>query len=228
MKRILCVLTLFAAFLANAQENDSIPFELTKQSYIYGMAKKYNDPAVARMAIYNLLAYNPLSVQLIDTLAYMFYQYQQFASAAISAQDAIALDPNDLFATEIAALSFEKLGIKNRAVSYYEKLYLAENDLPTLYQVAFLQYELKRYGEASTNADVIIADARSEKQMLLFPTADNRGQEIGMKVAVYRLKSLIELDKGNKEGAKEWLNKAIQLAPNFEVGKTELAELNKG
>ena len=226
---IIAILLSIGTHVVSAQNKsvpaDSIPFEFRQQSYIYSMAKKYNDPAVARMALYTLLSYNPVSVPLIDSLAYLFFEYQQYASAAISAQDAIALDPNDKFALEIAAISFENLGVKNRAVGYYEKLYLATSDYSLLYQIAFLQYELKRYGEALNNINSIIENPASDKQMLIFPTEDKRGQEVSLKAGTYRLKALVELEQKNPVAAKESLGKALALYPQFEVAKKELAEI---
>ncbi len=228
MKTLLLIALLFCAVIGFTQSKpvtDSIPFEIRQQSYIYGMAKKYNDPSVARMALYNLLSYNPTSVPLIDSLSYLYFQYQQYASAAITAQDALSLNPGDLFATEIAAVSFENLGIKVRAVSYYEKLYLANNDLATLYQITFLQYELKRFGEAMNNITTMIENPATDKQLLIFPTADEKGQEISMKAGAYRLKALVEVAQNNSVAAKESLNKALALYPAFEIAKQELAEI---
>lgn len=213
---------------ASAQEMpaDSIPFELRQQSYIYTMAKKYNDPAAARMALYTLLSYNPVSVPLLDSLAYLFFEYQQYASAAISAQDAISIDPNDKFALEIAAVSFEKLGVKTRSVSYYERLYLATSDFSLLYQIAFLQYELKRHSEALNNINSMIENPKSDEQKLIFPTTDKKGQEVSLKAGAYRLKALVELEQKNPTAAKESLGKALALYPEFEIAKQELAEIN--
>lgn len=228
MRTLLLIALLFCAvtgFTQSKPVTDSIPFEIRQQSYIYSMAKKYNDPSVARMALYTLLSYNPANVPLIDSLSYLYFQYQQYASAAISAQDALSLNPGDLFATEIAAVSFENLGIKVRAVSYYEKLYLANNDLATLYQVAFLQYELKRFGEAMNNVTTMIENTESDKQMLIFPTADQKGQEISLKAGAYRLKALVEVAQNNSVAAKESLTKALALYPAFEIAKEELAEI---
>ena len=88
---------------------DSIPKEIRANALIYNLAKKYNDPAVTRMALYNLYALNP-SIAILDSLALMYYENQQYASAALTAQDAASYNPNDLLANEIAAVSFDNLG----------------------------------------------------------------------------------------------------------------------
>lgn len=230
MKYFLMFAISMMAYGAMAQKQipaDSIPFEVRKQAYIYTLAKKYNDPAVARMALYNLIATNPNSTTILDSLALWYFDDQQFVSSALVAQDASRMDPSDLFATEVAAVSFENLGVKDRAVNYYEKLYLANNDLSTLYKLSFLQLELKRYGEAINNADALIENPKSATMKLLFPINQNDTQEISMKAASIRLKGMIELDRGNKALAKEFYQKALALEPNFVILKQQIAELDK-
>lgn len=230
MKYFLMFAISLMAYGAMAQKQipaDSIPFEVRKQAYIYTLAKKYNDPVVARMALYNLIATNPNSTTILDSLALWYFDDQQFVSSALVAQDASRMDPSDLFATEVAAVSFENLGVKDRAVIYYEKLYLANNDLSTLYKLSFLQLELKRYGEAINNADALIENPKSATMKLLFPINQNDTQEISMKAASIRLKGMIELDRGNKALAKEFYQKALALEPNFVILKQQIAELDK-
>lgn len=233
MKYIFCFIITLAIFSASAQDEaqaqaqDSIPFELRRQAYIYNLGKKYNDPTIARMALYNILSTNPNSTPLMDSLALLYFDYQQYASAALVAQDAMKINPNDLFATEIAAVSFDQLGVKNRAVDNYEKLYLANNDLGTLYRVAFLQYELKRYGEAINNADNIIKAPESEELKLVFQKSKNENQEVSLKASTIRLKAMIAEAQGNKAEAKELYQKVLELEPEFAVVKQQLAELEK-
>lgn len=215
------------AFSQQQVPQDSIPFELRKQAYIYTLAKKYNDPSVARMALYNIIATNSNSAAILDSLAILYLDYQQYASAALVAQDAMKIDPDDMFATEIAAVAFENLGVKNRAVNNYEKLYLSTNDLGILYKVAFLQLELKRHGEALNNADIVIASPDSDKIKLVFPINNTQTQDISLKAATMRMKGMIEQDRGNTSLAREHYQKALEMEPDFAVLKEQIAELDK-
>ncbi|MEQ8470982.1 MAG: hypothetical protein RIC35_07350 [Marinoscillum sp.] len=231
MKYLFSFIILLAGLGASSQtapaKQDSIPWELRKQAYIYSMATKYNDPSVARMALYNILAESPGNPAIYDSLAILYFDYNQLASAALVAQDAIKINPNDLFATEIAAVAFENLGVNAKAVNNYEKLYLANNDLGVLYKVSFLQMGLKRYGEAINNADIIIASPKSEETKLIFPINEQKNQEVSLKVATVRLKGMIEEERGNTALAKEIYQKALDMQPDFEVLKQQIAELSK-
>lgn len=221
------LLPAFAQETANSASTDSVdvPMELRKQAYIYTLAKKYNDPAVARMALFNLMAMNPSSSAILDSLALLYFDYQQYASAAIVSQDALSLNPNDLFATEVAAVAFDNLGVKTRAITHYEKLYLANNDLETLYKIAFLQYELKRFSEALNNADAIIDSPTSGEVNLLFPLNNQENQQVSMKASTIRLKGMIEADRGNTTQAKEYFQQALELAPDFALLKEQIQAL---
>ncbi|WP_258105055.1 tetratricopeptide repeat protein [Marinoscillum sp. MHG1-6] len=209
------------------QEQDSVPFEFSRLAYMYQMAKDYNDPAMARMALYNLISYSPGNTSLLDSLALWYYDYNQMASAALIAQDVVEIDPKDKFAVEIAALSFERLSVLPKAIYYYEKLYLHNNDLGTLYKLAFLQKNAKRYDESNVNVDVIIENPKAAEVMLIFPKTQKEQQEVPLTTCAYRLKGMIQQDQGNVDKAKEYYKKALELTPDFQVLKDELAELDK-
>ncbi|MFT6883225.1 MAG: tetratricopeptide (TPR) repeat protein [Marinoscillum sp.] len=228
MKYWIFSLLVFVSVSSFAQADaaqDSIPFEIRKQAYLYSMANKYNDPSVARMALYNLLVADPTNTAILDSLAISYFDYQQYASAALVAQDAIAINPKDLFATEIAAIAFENLGVKSRSITYYEKLYLANNSLSTLYKICFLQLDEKRYNEGLNNADVIINSSKSETLKLVFPVNQKETQEVSMKVAAIRFKGMLEEDRGNTSMALEYYQKAIEMEPEFVILKEQIKTL---
>lgn len=231
-KLLLSVLVGVSVFASKGQSTemapgDSIPWELRKQSFIYNTATLFNDPVVARMSLYNLLAENPANVPLYDSLALLYYQYNQNASAALVAQQALLIDPSDLFAVEIAANSFESLGVKDKALSYFEKLHLANEDVNTLYKIAFLQYDLKRYTEAKTSLDIIINDAKAKESKVSFPTLDQKGQQVPLDVAAHRVLAMIEEASGNKKAAQEKYLSVLEMYPGFQLVQQQLRELSK-
>ncbi len=231
---ILTVLLVAFGWSAMAQQeeaparNDSLPFDLQKSAFIYTTAKRYNDPIIARAALYNILAYNPRNTAILDSLALSYIDYQQWASAVLAAQDALRMNPNDHLATEIAAVAYENLGLADKALTHYESLYLADENINTLYKVAFLQFNLKRYTEALTSADILINDAETAAQKLVFQKNQQENQEVSMVAAVYRLKAMVEEERGNTDEAKAHYGKALEIQPDFQIAKLQLEELNKG
>lgn len=228
---VLCIGILISTFAAAQEENnpsDSIapPPAFQRQVFVYSMAKKYNDLDMAKSALYNILSINPNNVAILDSLALIYYEFQEYASAAFVSQDILALNPNDMLAAEIAAISFESLGVKDRALPYYEKLYLNNNNLTLLYQIAFIQYELKRYNEANTNIDIIENDERANDLTLVFAKTQTENQQVPFMAGIHRLKAMIANSQGDTEEAKNQFNKALEIAPDFEIVKIQLQQLN--
>ena len=232
-KILLLVLGCVTAVAVLAQDEpqpnalDSLPFDVQKQAFIYSTAVRYSDPVIGRMALYNLLAYNPSNTAIMDSLALSYIDYQQYASAVLVGQDALRINPKDMLATEIVAIAFENLGLSDRAVTYYETLNLNTPDINTLYKIAFLQFQLKRFSEARTNCDILIGDDEVSKSTLFFQKSQTENQEIPMLAGLYRLKGLIEEESGNVDQAKAHYNKALEISPDFVVAKLQRDRLNE-
>lgn len=232
MRRIIFLGILSLVFVqhAKSQEStsfDSLPFDLQKNAFIYSTATRYSDPAVARMALYNLLAYNPANTSVLDSLALSYIEARQYPSAILAAQDVLKVNPNDMLATEIAAVAFESLGIKERSIAYYENLYLAKNEINVLYKIGFMQLDLKRFVEASTTADILIKDPKTVEEKLLFQKSQQENQEISMLAAAYRLKAMVAADQGNVDEARTLFNQALEVEPEFVIVKTQLENLGQ-
>jgi tetratricopeptide (TPR) repeat protein len=217
---LLMVLSVMTASLAQESKQNAAdtlpPFGLQQQMFIYSMANKYNDYQMSKSALYNILSYAPGNTAVMDSLALLYYQSQQYISAALLAQDILKLAPNDMLAAEIAAVSFESLGVPAKAIPLYEKIYFENNDLSVLYQIAFLQFQAGRFNEAKVNVETIIGDNESSSRQLVFPMKDNRQQQVPLKAGAYRLMGMIEGKQGNIDAAREAYDKALEITPIFE------------
>lgn len=230
MKKIIKILILGSLpFLIFAQEkidaDTLLPMEFQRQIFIYGAAKKYNDKMMQIATLYNLLSYNPNNSAILDSIALAYFEGQQYVSAALVSADAISLNPKDELGAEIAALSFEQIGASERALKYYETLYLLRNDIMILYQISFLQYKLKRLNEAFTNADIIIADTASNEVQIIFPKDDESEQKVALKIAAKRLKAMIFELKGNIVEAKKIYEDILSSSPDFDLARKQLEDL---
>lgn len=231
LKRILIIGFLGIAGLngftqENAQTDTVPPLELQRQVFIYGMATKYGDQQMAKTALYNILSITPQNIGILDSLALMYYQDQNYASAALVSQDVVNINPDDQLATEIAAVSFENLGVKERAVGFYEKLYLLNNNLGILYQAAYLQYDLKRFAEAVNNVNLLLEHPNAGTENLTIMANQFSTQQIPMIAGVLRLKGMIEIEQGDTDAARQSFTKALELAPSFKLVEQQLKELN--
>jgi tetratricopeptide (TPR) repeat protein len=188
----------------------------------YATANRWNDIDVARNALYDLILENPSNDSLIVTLAYIYFDAQKYASSLLMAQDLLVRDAKNPVYLELAAVSAQELGISDRALQHYEALYLINSNILTLYQIAFLQFTLKRLTESQASADLILGKPESNTTKVVFNDAQGKPKEYPMKVAILNLKGLIALEKADKAAAKKSFNEALAAAPDFQPAKENL------
>lgn len=193
----------------------------------YRLAVQYNDYAEAKSALYNLILLEPQNDSLRYNLAYLYYDAGKYPSVVLTCRDLLKLNPNHLGALELIGAAYETLGLKDKALSNYEKLYMSTSDINTLYKMAFLQYDLKKYAESNVNVDILLEKEELENSTVIFPTADKKNKEYPMKVAVLNLKGLVSMQLGNKDEAKKAYEDALAISPDFQQAKANLAELSK-
>jgi len=203
---------------------ESAPYQ--QQKAVYQLGSKYADVNIARIAIYNLMAMDPSDASLLDSLAYMYYDYQKYTSCLLVCLDIIKMNPDHLPALEMSAVSYESLGLKDKALVAYESIYLRNNSVLTLYKMAILQLGLNRLGESITNVGILIEkeETKEAKASINSPTGP---QQISLLAAVYNLKGLIESSQENKEAARTSFQEALALEPDFVLAKDNLADLDK-
>ncbi len=192
----------------------------------YQLAMRYNDLDGAKNALYSILAENPANDSVLYSLSYLYLEQGQFASAAISAKDLNSLNPENIGALEILGISYENLGLQDKALEAYEDLYFKTSDYQTLYKVAFLQFQTGKYGESMTNADILLGKPEADQLKTVFNTTDNQQKEFPIRVALLNLKGLNAKAQGNMADAKKYFEEALAVAPDFALAKENLNSLN--
>ena len=233
MKYLSTLALLFFATVSFAQEEQQ-PEQLTASQIFtshyaraYQAAIRYNDFNVAKHALYNMLVENPQNDSILYSLSLLYIQGQQYASAVLTSNDILAVNANHSGALEISAIGYENLGIKDKALSAYETLYLNTEDYNTLYKMAFLQYDLAKYAESKTNLEILLGKKESEELKSVYTLSDNQQKEYPIKVSLITLKGMINAAEGDKVNAQKHFNEALALAPDFELAKQQMAELEK-
>ncbi len=193
----------------------------------YRMAIQYNDFAEAKSALYNLILLEPQNDSIRYNLAYIYFDAGQYPSTILACKDILAINPNHLGALELSGVSFENLGLKEKALPNYEKLFMLSNNLNSLYKMAFLQYDLKKYAECGVNIDLLLENKELANASVVFSDENNDSKEYPMKVAVLNLKGLVNKEIGNKDIAKQAFEDALSISPDFQLAKSNLEELNK-
>ena len=191
----------------------------------YAMAIKWNDAEMAKDALYDLIIQNPQNDSLIFNLAYYYYDNQEYAPAMLVTQELVARQPKNPGYLELSGASFEALGILDRALQNYETLYLLTNSTPSLYKIAFLQFDLKRNSESLTNVNILLTKPDLADYPVGFSDAQGQPKDYPMQVAVMNLKGLLLEGNGDKEGARKVYNEILQISPDFQPAKGNLTKL---
>lgn len=209
--------------LLNAQAPDA--FEI--QNRVYKQAIKNYDLQSATVALYNMMALKPERADLNDSLAIVYFAGEHYAQAYLIGEAIVTADPKRKDMLELVAVSKQNLGMIKESLADYEKLYALDKSVYYLYQMATLQYQLKRFGECVANLDQIIAGADADKQKVNIRASQNQQQEVPMKAAAYNVKGICALEMNQPEIAKENFNKALGIAPDFALAKGNLEMMAK-
>jgi len=207
-------------------KNQPSPSLLTQHYYNkYVTALQWNDYEVAKDALYDLIMENPQNDSLIYNLAVYYYENQKYVSAVLVCQPLLARNPKNTAALEISAVGYETMGIADKSLQNYESLYLLTNNINTLYKMAFLQYDLKRFTESLASIDILLASSEMDKAKVVFADVENKPKEYPMRVSVLNLKGLIQLEHfGDKAAAKKFFDEALAISPDFVAVKQNLAK----
>ena len=217
---------LFSALLiVDAQTaTSSEPFEV--QMRFYKSALKNYDLQAATVALYTMQALKPERSDLNDSLALLYFAGERYPQAYLIGESILKENPKRGDMLELVAVSKQNLGMVKEALSDYEKLYAIDKSVFYLYQIATLQYQLKRYGECVSSLDQIIASADADKQKVNI-RVQNGSQDVPMKAASYNVKGICAMELNQAEAAKLNFTKAIELAPDFVLAKGNLESLSK-
>jgi len=191
----------------------------------YAVSSRWNDLEVAKDALYDLIIEYPGNDSLIFALAYYYYEHENNTSAVLVCNDLLARNPKNTAALEVSAVGYESLGIYDRSLQNYESLFLLTNENTILYKMALLQYQLKRYPECLTNADILLAKPESGTLKVSFNDKDKKPKEYAMKVSLLNLKGMVYKDQADKVNAKKFFDEALAAAPDFVPAKENLAAL---
>jgi len=192
----------------------------------YDRALKYNDRLEAKGAMYRLIALEPQNDSLLTNLAFLYADARQYASSVLVSMDAIALNPGNAEALEIIAFSYDNLGLKDKSLDNYEKLYLLTSDFEVLYKMAFLQLELEKFQQALTNADILLEYPEVEESTVFYKEGEE-DKEYSIVVAIWNLKGVVNKEIGNKEEARKCFEEALKISPEFVLAKENLASLDE-
>lgn len=230
-KRLLSIAMALMSFgAADAQKKSAaaaVPSDLSKDKLfehyktVYDLAYRYSDFAVAREAIYNMISLKPERTGLKDTLTYLYYGGGDYFQVILLGKEILGSQPDKADILELVAVSQQNRGLLKDALESFEKLFAITKDVYHLYNVASLQYMLKRFGECSESLNTIIASTDTVGEVTI---SDNAGQsqKVPLKAAAFNMRGVIALEINQQDVAMQNFQKALELFPDFILAKSNL------
>lgn len=189
------------------------------------LANRWNDLEQAKDALYDLIAENPANDSLIYVLSYYYYENRQYVSAALTAQDLLTNNPKNVNLLQLAASCYEALGLKDKALVNYELIYLQNSNTAVLYKMAVIQYDLKKFVECKTNADILMTKQDIDSMRVTLNDGQNKQKEYPIKASILNLKGLLAQQANDKAAAKKAFEESLAVSPDFPLAKENLAKM---
>jgi tetratricopeptide (TPR) repeat protein len=189
------------------------------------LANRWNDTDEIKDALYDLIAEYPGNDSLIYSLAIYYYDNQKYVSSVLVTQDLLARNPKNVGLLQLAASGFEELGIKDKALTNYESVYLINGNTGVLYKMAVLQFDLKKYAECQANVDILLTKPDTETIKVTLSDAANKQKDYPIKASILNLKGMLAEQTGDKVTAKKSFEDALKVASDFPLAKQNLAKL---
>lgn len=195
--------------------------EMLHRTVLYN-ALKYNDVSTAVSACYYLLALNPQNVNIKDTLAMLYFEARSYLQAIMLTGEILQVNPDNLKILEIQAIAQQNLGLIKEALDSYEKLQNKTKSLLHLYQIATLQFALKRFGECEATIAQIIQDPKSEQEKVNVIIGNQGQQEVIVKAAALNMAGVIYMEQNQDDKAKKLFEEALKVDKDFLLPKGNL------
>lgn len=195
---------------------------------VFREALKYGDLLVAKQCLYEMIVLKPTEKNLRDSLAFIYINLGAAKEAILLSREILSSNPDNTNILEVKAIAEQSLGMSKEALADYETLYAKSTNIFHLYQIATLQYELKRIAECNASVDKLLANPDAEKKDINIGTG-TRGQQqnVLLKSAALNVKGVLAMDLNELSVAKSCFETALKLSPDFVLAKNNMDFINK-
>ena len=126
------------------------------------------------------------------------------------------------------AISLSSLNKNKESLEQYEALFAKTKSSFHAYQIAVLQYVLKRFGECETTVGIILNDPKSMEQKVSINADQNTNQQVPIKAAAYNIRGVMLKEMNKKDEAMESFQEALKLFPEFALAKANIEAIKNG
>jgi hypothetical protein len=196
----------------------------------YALCAEYKDFVSAAPLAYQLCVAEPAQAgKWKEELAKIHFATQRHSSCLKVVTDLTANHggAEKIPLLEMAALCQEALGKKAEATAAWKAAWAKSASSSHAVRLAGLQYETGALDEAEASIYSGLGAADAKTATIPLPKTREQMQQIPVAAALHNLKAMLTIKKDPtaKQAAKLELNAALALAPEFEIAKRNLKEL---
>ena len=194
---------------------------------VFDRAVRYNDLAVASDAVYQLLSISESNANFLDTLAVLYFQRSAWPQTILVCNDLLAKEPNKASSLELRAIAHQSIGMIKESLADFEALYPLTKNLYHLYEIAAMQYTIKRFGECDVTLGKLLNDPEIKDKKIEINASQNERQSVPLAAACHNMAGVMLLEQGRKADAAKAFEEALKLFPDFVLAKNNLKEAQK-
>lgn len=205
--------------------------QLSQYQIAYSMAISNQDYASAISTVYNIMAVEPNNLLTLmawkDSLCKLYFNANDYTQCIAAGRDYLknAAPGNSVRNVSILALiAFSEKNLNNwkEALNTFEEVYPKSHSTYHLYQVAELQYLLKRYAECEITIDTLIKKTDITTVIPVASGIQGQAQSVPFKAASMNLKGIMLFDLNKRMEATACFQEAIKIFPDFILAKENL------
>lgn len=181
---------------------------------LYKRAVEIEDYRTAIVALNYILLEDSSNWEYKDSLARTYLRNGAFTPGIKLGEQVMDKDPKNYKLLELIAAAYEYQGDLTSAYRNFNKLHKELDDIRYAYILAKIGFQQGNYQMGVKRLDEVLAD--SSTALVEFPTVDGGQQQVDIHAGAYFLLAQVEIDKGNVQGAGNYISKALKISPNFQ------------
>jgi tetratricopeptide (TPR) repeat protein len=165
--------------------------------------------------MYHIVALEGATSTYKDSLAITYFNVGNYVSSHLLAKELLVTKPESLQLLEINAASLQNLNATKEAIDAYEVLFAKTKNMAHGYQLAILQFGIKRLAEAQATINQTLLCEPIEKAYVQMAVDKTKNQNVPLQAAAYNLQGLIAFELKDNTAASTAFNEALKIMPEF-------------
>ncbi|MCB9262980.1 MAG: hypothetical protein H6607_11455 [Flavobacteriales bacterium] len=217
---ILACLIIVSLFACNQKggvsTNNTGENQINNHKLVYETAHKNRDIYTSIVALNYLLAEDSNNMDYTDSLARIYILNEMLEPGMKLAKKVLDKNPKNYKLKELYAMGQTYTNDLSGSYQSFKSLYEETKDAKYLYEMAKANINLGKTNDGLSQLDQIIGD-QSITATIAGPTADGGVQNVNVRAAALLLKAQWEASKQNYNGAQNFINKSLAVAPDFQA-----------